>query len=60
MVDEVVTWDTADSLDADGVVAADAAFSGFPFADVAAADAKRAASTAPVLPVLDLVGEVIL
>jgi hypothetical protein len=60
MVDEVVPRDAGDTLDADGVVAADAALSGFPLADVAAADAKRAASTVPVLPVLDLVGEVIL
>src|SRR5215212_10096631 len=60
MVDEVVPRDTGDSLDADGVIAADAALPGFPLADVAAADAKGAASAVPVLPVLDLVGEVIL
>jgi hypothetical protein len=47
-------------LDADGVVAAHAALAGLPLADVAAADAEMAAFTVPVLPVLDLVGEVIL
>jgi hypothetical protein len=60
MVDEVVPRDTGDTLDADGVVAADAALASLPLADVAATDTKRAASTVPVLPVLDLVGEVIL
>ena len=60
MVDEVVSRDPGDALDADGVVAADAALAGLPFADVAAADAEMAASAVPVLPVLDLVGEVIL
>jgi hypothetical protein len=60
MVDEVVPWDTGDTLDADGVVAADTALAGLPLADIAATDTKRAASTVPVLPVLDLVGEVIL
>jgi hypothetical protein len=60
MVDEVVPRDPGDTLEADGVVAADAALAGLPLADVAAADTKRAASTVPVLPVLDLVGEVIL
>jgi hypothetical protein len=60
MVDEVIPWDTGDTLDADGVVAADAALAGLPLADIAAADTKRAASTVPVLPVLDLVSEVIL
>jgi len=60
VVDEVVPRDAGDALDADGVVAADAAFAGFPFADVAAADAEVAASAVPVLPVLDVVGEVVL
>jgi hypothetical protein len=60
VVDEVVPRDTGDSLDADGVVAADAALAGLPLADIAAADAEVAASAVPVLPVLDLVGEVIL
>jgi hypothetical protein len=60
MVDKVVPRDTGDTLDADGVAAADASLAGLPLADVAAADTKRTASTVPVLPVLDLVGEVIL
>jgi hypothetical protein len=60
MVDEVVPRDPGDTLDADGVIPADAALAGLPLADIAAADTKRAASTVPVLPVLDLVGEVIL
>ena len=60
MVDEVVPRDAGDALDADGVVAADAALAGFPFADVAATDAEIAASAVPVFPVLDLVGEVVL
>jgi hypothetical protein len=40
MVDEVVPRDTGDTLDADGVVAADAALTSLPLADVAAADTK--------------------
>jgi hypothetical protein len=60
VVDEVLPRDAGDALDTDGVVAADAAFARFPFADVAAADAEMAASAVPVFPVLDLVGEVIL
>ena len=60
MVDEVLPRDAGDALDADGVVAADSAFARFPFADVAAADAEMAASAVSVLPVLDLVGEVVL
>ena len=60
VIDEVLPRDAGDALDADGVVAADPAFAGFPFADVAAADAKMAASAVSVLPVLDLVGEVVL
>jgi hypothetical protein len=52
--------DTGDTFDANGVVAADAALASLPFAHIAAADTKRTASTVPVLPVLDLVGEVIL
>jgi hypothetical protein len=60
MVDEVLPRDTGNTLNADGVVAADTALAGFPFADVAAADAKRTPSAVPVLPVLDLVGEVVL
>jgi hypothetical protein len=60
VIDEVVPRDAGDALDPDGVVTADAALAGFPFADVAAADAKRAASAVSVLPVLDVVGEVVL
>jgi hypothetical protein len=60
VVDEVLPRDTSDALDADGVGAADPAFARFPFTDIAAADAEMAASAVPVLPVLDLVGEVVL
>jgi hypothetical protein len=56
----VVPRDAGDTLDPDGVIAADAALAGFPFADVATADTQRAASAMPILPVLDLVGEVVL
>ena len=56
----MVPRDPGDPLDADGVAAADAALAGLPLADIAAADTKRAAGTVPVLPVLDLVGEIIL
>jgi hypothetical protein len=60
VVDKMVPRDAGSTLDTDGVVTANAAFPGFPFADVAAADAEMAARAVPVLPVLDLVGEVVL
>jgi hypothetical protein len=60
VVDEVVPRNAGHALDADGVVAADPAFASFPFAHVAAADAEMAARAVSVLPVLDLIGEVIL
>jgi hypothetical protein len=60
VIDEVLPRDARNALNADGVVAADPAFAGFPFADVAAADAEMAASAVSILPVLDLVGEVVL
>jgi hypothetical protein len=60
VVDELIPRDAGNTLYADSVVAADPAFAGFPFANVAAANAEMAASAVSILPVLDLVGEVIL
>jgi hypothetical protein len=60
VIDEVLPRDARNAFNADGVGAADPAFARLPFADVAAADAEMAASAVAVLPVLDLVGEVVL
>jgi len=60
VIDEVLPRDARHALNADGVGAANPAFTRFPFADVAAADTEMAASAVSILPVLDLVGEVVL